>query len=160
MSYLSITETLADDQAVTAAAVSENIYRQALNDSGNATLPFGDHCEKLYVVVTCTAAMTDASSNSTLAVTLESDTDASSGGDTLGNSPTVHATVGTFPATSAAGTQLIAEFPNREQYGEYIGLRFTPANGDLSGGTFHAVITNQIILDNNGTHFADGRNFV
>lgn len=120
-----------DAQAVTAAAASTNsIDLGAVRDIGTG--------EPLYIVCVCDVAMTDASSNSTLAVTLEGDSSTTftpDGSDALF----------TFSALSAAGTVKYARLnPAMASNYRYLQLRYTPANGDLSTGSFTAFIAKDI----------------
>lgn len=127
-------------QAVTASAASEDI----VDLLAARNLGVG---RTLYVVVKCVTAMTDASSNSTVAVTVETDTAAAF------SSATTAQTIGTFSAVSAAGTKFVvplAQFTTAERY---IRLYYTVANGDLTTGSFTAYLTDapeQIV------HYADG----
>lgn len=94
--------------------------------------------QELYLVVVVTEAMTDAGSDSTMAVTVETD-------DNEGfSSATVAQTIGTFPATSAVGTRLVARLQPDKIDEQYARLAYAPANGDLSTGKFTAFITNTI----------------
>jgi len=115
-------------QAITASAASTDLVDlEAARDMGVG--------RTLYVVVVCTTAMTDASSNSTVAVAVETDTAAAF------SSATSAQTIGTFSATSAAGTQFIvplAQFTTAERF---IRLYYTVANGDLDTGSFTAFLT-------------------
>jgi len=121
-----------DAQAVTAAAASTNII-----DLGAArNIGVG---EELYVVVQCDVAMTDASSDSTLAVTIETDTVENFGSPTLAVQ-----TVGTFPAVSAIGTRLVAKIQPVTTSERYMRLYYTPASGNLSTGSFTAFLTKNI----------------
>lgn len=115
-------------QAVTAAAASTNYV-----DLGAArNMGVG---EDLYVVVVCTVAMTDGSSDSTLAVALETDT-------TTTFTPDATRTLFTFSALSAAGTMKVAKLGPDDLNMRYAQLKYTPANGDLSTGSFSAYLTN------------------
>lgn len=113
-----------DALAITSAVGSTNtIDLSAVRDIGTG--------RTLYVVVTVDVAMTDASSNSTLAVALEGDS-------TTTFTPDATDTLFTIPAVTAAGTVFIAALdPGMAslQY-RYIRLKYTPANGDLTTGTF------------------------
>lgn len=121
-----------DAQAVTAAAASTNsIDLGAVRDIGTG--------EELYLVVVCDIAMTDASSDSTLAVSLEGDSSTTF-------SPDASDALFTFAATSAAGTRKVMKLSPEMaslQY-RYIQLRYTPANGNLTTGSFTAFITKDI----------------
>lgn len=117
-------------QAVTAAASSTNtIDFGTVRDMGVGT--------PLYVVCVCTVAMTDAGSDSTLAVALETDS-------TTTITPDATRTLFTFSALSAAGTVKIAALGPDDLNLQYAALKFTPANGNLSTGTFSAYLTTSI----------------
>jgi hypothetical protein len=117
-------------QAVTSAAASESVLDfGSVRDVGNG--------ERLFVVVVCTTAMTDASSNSTLAVALEGDS-------TESFTPDYTRTLFTFDALSAAGTVKFAPLGPGDLNLRYARLKYTPANGDLSTGSFTAFITKDI----------------
>lgn len=130
-----------DAQAVTAAAGSTNtIDLGAVRDIGTGA--------QLYVVVVCDVAMTDGSSDSTLAVALEGDS-------TTSFTPDGTDTLFTFSALSAIGTIKYAALdPGMAslQY-RYIRLKYTPAGGDLTTGSFTAFITSDI---SKYTSYADG----
>lgn len=121
-----------DAQAVTAAAASTNsIDLGAVRDIGTG--------QDLYVVCVCDVAMTDSGSDSTLAVTLEGDS-------TTTFTPDGSSELFTFAAAAAAGTVKIAKLSPAMaalQY-RYIQLKYTPANGNLTTGTFTAFITTNI----------------
>ena len=123
---------LSDSQAVTAAAASTNtIDLSEVRDIGSG--------RPLYVVVVVEVAFTDASSNSTLTVTLEGDSSDSF-------SPDGTQDLFTIPALAAAGNKYFASLdPGAAplQY-RYIRLKYTPNNGDLSTGTLSAFITMDI----------------
>lgn len=126
-------------QAVTAAAASTNYVDTAPLYTGNTGRDLGVSSE-WYIYAVCTVAMTDGSSDSTLAVTLETDD------NTSFSSATTLQTLFTFPAVSAAGTKLFAKVSPGLAFERYIQLRYTPANGNLSTGTFTAGITKNIDL--------------
>lgn len=121
--------------AVTAAAASTNQLKVGAVD-------FAKGSPRLSLVVVCTDDMTDASSDSTLAVTLRTDSDVAMG------SPTTLATIGTFPAASKAGTRLVYDIPQGLAFEDYVDIYFTPANGNLTTGKFTAWIG----LDVQGDH--------
>ena len=88
--------------------------------------------QNLYVVVTCTTAMTDSGSNSTLEVRAQTDDNEAF------SSATTSAVVGTFPALSAIGTKIVRRIDPgmfNERYGR---LFYISANGALSTGAFSA----------------------
>ena len=117
-----------DAQAVTAAAASTNYI-----DLEAAARWIGTG-NKLEIHVGCDVAMTDSGSDSTLAVALEQDD------NTSFSSATAIQTIGTFGATSAAGTTLSAIIDMDAVTERYIRLYYTPANGNLSTGSFTAAI--------------------
>jgi hypothetical protein len=130
--YVDAQLLFSDAQAVTSAAGSTNtVDLSAVRDIGTG--------QELYVVCVCDVAMTDASSDSTLAVALEGDS-------TTSFTPDGTDTLFTFAATSAAGTTKIARLDPAMaslQY-QYIRLKYTPANGDLTTGSFTAFITTNV----------------
>ena len=137
--YVDAQLLFSDAQAVTAAAGSTNtIDFGAVRDVGVG--------EQLYVVVLCDVAMTDGSSDSTLAVALEGDS-------TTTITPDYTRTLFTFGALSAAGTVKIAALGPDDLNLQYARLKYTPANGDLSTGSFTAFITKDI---QKYTSYADG----
>jgi hypothetical protein len=119
-----------DAQAVTAAAASTNyIDFGAARDMGVG--------EALYVVVTCDVTMSDTGSDSTLAVALEGDSSTTF-------TPDYTRTLFTFSALSAAGTVRIARLGPDDANLRYLQLRYTPANGNLTTGSFSAYLTTNI----------------
>jgi hypothetical protein len=119
-----------DAQAVTAAAASTNIIDfGAVRDIGVG--------EELYVVVSCDVAMTDSGSDSTLAVALEGDSSDSF-------TPDSTRTLFSFSALSAAGTVKYARLGPDDINLRYARLKYTPAGGDLTTGSFTAFITHDI----------------
>jgi hypothetical protein len=118
------------DQAVTAAAASEDVVDLgAARDIGAG--------EDLYIVTVCKVAMTDSSSDSTLEVKLEMDS-------TDSFTPDSSRVLYTFSAVSAAGTVKIAKLGPGDANYRYARLYYTPANGDLTAGTFDAFITHDV----------------
>lgn len=125
--YVDALLLFSDAQAVTAAAASTNyVDFGAVRDMGTG--------EDLYVVVTCDVAMTDGSSDSTLAVAIEGDS-------TSTFTPDYTRTLFTFDALSAAGTVKIAKLSPGDVNLRYFQLKYTPANGNLTTGSFTAFIT-------------------
>lgn len=118
-------------QAVTATAGSTDIIDLA---SAGRNVGVG---EIVYIVVIVTAAFTDVGSDSTVAVTLETDDNTSM------SSPTTIQTIGTFSALAAAGTRLISRLPVAT-YERYIGIRYTVAGGNLSTGSITAFLCKDI----------------
>lgn len=118
--------TFSDAQAVTADAASDVLNLKAIRNIGVGARP-------LYVVVQCVVAMTDSSSNSTCTVTVETD-DAEAF-----SSATTTQTLGTFAALSPIGTRLepMALIANEQ----WVRLKYTMANGNLTTGSFTAFLT-------------------
>jgi len=113
-------------QAITASAASTNTIDLGVGYN----LGVGG---ELYIEVVVTTAFTDASSNSTITVTLETDD------NTSFSSATTLQTIGTFAALSAIGTRLTANVPySPTLYERYIRLYYTAANGDLTTGAVTA----------------------
>lgn len=118
-------------QAVTATAASTNSFDlKAHRDLGTGT--------PLYAVFQVTEAFTDAGSDSTVAVTLETDDDLAFG------SATVAQTVGTFAALSAVGTTLVAALQPGQIDESYLRAKYTVAGGNLSTGKIVGFITDNI----------------
>ena len=127
-----------DAQAVTATAISTNVVDLAPLGNGVGTNTVRDigAGEDLYLIVRTLTAATDVGSDATLTVTFESSATANL------NSPTVHFSTGplAFAAFSPAGTELVRIPLPGGNYQRYIGVRYTVANGPLTGGTFDAFI--------------------
>ena len=127
-----------DAQAVTATAISTNVADLAPLGNGVGTNTVRDigAGEDLYLIVRTLTAATDVGSDATLTVTFES-----SATENL-NSSTVHFSTGAlaFAAFSPAGTELVRIALPGGNYQRYIGVRYTVANGPLTGGTFDAFI--------------------
>lgn len=119
-----------DAQAVTATAGSTNIIDTAPLFTGNTGRRIGDG-KPIYIFVTVDTAFTDSGSDSTIAVTVETDDNTSM------SSATTIATITTFAALTAAGTKFFAPLPIGV-YERYVGLRYTAANGNLTTGAFTA----------------------
>jgi hypothetical protein len=116
-----------DAQAITAAAASTNL----IDLGANRNLGVG---EDLYVHVNVDVAFTDASSDSTLTVTVETDDNEAF------SSPTTAQTIGTFPALSAIGASLKAKLQPDAIVERYMRLKYTPNNGSLSTGSVTAAL--------------------
>ncbi len=128
--YVDALLLFSDAQAITATAAStSSIDLSAVRDAGVG--------EDLYVVVTCDVAMTDGSSDSTLAVAIEGDS-------TTTFTPDYTRTLFTFSALSAAGTVKIAKLSPGDVNLRYLQLMYTPADGNLTTGSFTAFITSQV----------------
>jgi hypothetical protein len=132
MAYVDAQLLFSDEQAVTSTAASTNyIDLGAVRDIGTG--------EDLYVVCLVDVAMTDAGSDSTVAVALEGDS-------TTTFTPDGTQTLFSFAALSARGTVKIAKLsPGADplQY-RYIQLKYTVSGGDLTTGKFTAYLTNNI----------------
>lgn len=130
-----------DAQAVTATAISANVYDRISNASGKNVLADIGTGQDVYLVVLTQAVATDASSDATLTVTLESDSDVG-----LSTSPTVHFSTGAlaFAAFSPAGSVLAAVKLPAGDYERYLGVRYTVANGPLTAGAFDAFLTTDV----------------
>lgn len=123
-----------DEQAITAAAGSTNTI-----DMGAALENVGVGNQDLYIFAVVTTAFTDAGSDSTLTVALESDS-------TTTISPDATRDLFTFAALSPVGTLKYAKFdPNGAgELLRYHRLKYTPANGDLTTGSITAGIVSGI----------------
>lgn len=138
---------LSDAQAVTATAISTNVIdtQAALgggtNIAGGNTIQDIGQGEDVYLVVQTAVAATDAGSDATLTVTLETATDAG-----LTTGAVVHFSTGAlaFAAFSPAGTQLCAIKLPAADYKRYLGVRYTVASGPLTAGAFDAFLTKDI----------------
>lgn len=139
--YVDKQNEFSDAQAVTASAISTNVYDRISNSSGKNILADIGTGQDVYLVVMTVAAVTDAGSDATLAVTLESDSDVG-----LTTSPTTHLSTGTlaFAAFSAAGTVLMATKLPQGNYERYLGVRYTVGAGPLTAGTFDAFLTTDV----------------
>ena len=138
--YVDAQNLFCSAQAVTASAASTNLIDFSIaRDMGNG--------EDIYLVVNITVAMTDSGSDSTVAVTLETDDNASF------SSAATAMTIGTFAATSAAGTQLFAKLQPGKIDEQYLRAYFTVAGGNLTTGSFDAFLTTDI---QNTTDYASG----
>lgn len=133
--YVDAQLTFSDAQAVTATAASTNQIDTGPLFSGNTGRNLGVG-ENLFIVVTVDVAMTDASSDSTITVTLETDDNSA-----FSSAATV-ATLGVIPAVTAAGAMFVYRLPiaTSVPYERYIQLKYTPANGNLTTGSFTASI--------------------
>lgn len=128
-----------DAQAVTAAAASTNYLDTGPLFSGNTGRDIGVSSE-LYFAITVDVAMTDSGSDSTIAVTLETDD------NTSFSSIATVATLVTIPALSPAGTKYFVKVPiaSTVPYEKYLQIKFTPANGNLTTGSFTVALVKNI----------------
>lgn len=121
-----------DAQAVTAAADSTNIVDTGIaRDIGTG--------EDLYLVTVVDVAMTDASSDSSITVALQGDS-------TSTITPDGTQDMYVIPAVSAVGYVKFAKLdPGSAPLAyQYINVNYTPANGNLTTGSFTTFITNNI----------------
>ena len=121
-----------DAQAITAAAGSTNtIDLTGVRDIGTG--------EAMYVVVSVDVAFTDAGSDSTLTVALEGDS-------TTSFTPDGTRDLFIIPALAAAGNIYFTKLsPGSDplQF-QYIRLKYTPNNGNLTTGTVTAELVHDI----------------
>lgn len=126
--YVDAQNLFSDAQAITASAVSTNII-----DLGSARdIGVG---RELYLVVLVDTAFTDAGSDSTVQVDIQTDDNAAFA------SATTLKTVGTFAALSAVGSRLIERLNPDLAWEQYIRLNYTVANGNLTTGSLTAFLT-------------------
>jgi len=119
----------APDQAITATAISTNVYDTGPLATGNAGIDWGVGMPLEFSVL-CIVAMTDAGSDSTVTVTVETDDNAAL------TSATVIETFPVFAALAAIGARRRLTVNIGLAWERFIGLRFTVANGNLSTGSF------------------------
>lgn len=147
--YVDTNLEFSDAQAVTSTAISANVYDLFSMGVGGGTSDVTPNTRldaglgtNLWVVVNTASAVTDAGSDATLVVTVETADDAA-----LTTNAQVVATSGTlaFAAFSVAGTNLLRvrlpSFPFRR----YLGLRYTVGSGPLTGGTFDGMLTYEAV---------------
>jgi hypothetical protein len=134
-------------QAVTASAASAATSNTdgTYNAMGIADLGvarnIGVGTNKLYLVVDCTTAMTDGSSDSTVTPSLR--TSATQSASALNGTVNTLLTGTAFAALSAVGTRQIYVLPPAT-YLRYIDVYFTVANGNLTTGSFSAYIVTDV----------------
>lgn len=129
--YVDKENLYSDAQALTSAVASTNIIdHQAARGLGTG--------QDIYLVVIVDVALTDAGSNSTVTVTLESDDDVA-----FGTATTAVQTL-TIPAVSAIGYMAVIKLDPGVPNERYSRLLYTPNTGDLSTGSFTAFLTTDI----------------
>jgi len=143
--YIDTNLEFSDSQAVTATAISANVYDTlsiaagagSTGIGGNTAVDLGQAAD-LYLVVQTSVLCTDVSSDATLTITLESAADAA-----LTSGPVVHFSTGAmaFATFATAGTRLITVRLPHGLYKRYLGLRYTVANGPLTAGAFDGFLT-------------------
>jgi hypothetical protein len=94
--------------------------------------------ENLFFFSVVKTAFTDGASNSTMALTIEKDSDSAFG------SVATAQTIGTFAALSAIGTRLLARLQPEAVNSRYLRTKYTVANGDLSTGKFTTGLAHNI----------------
>lgn len=119
-------------QALTATAVSTNVV-----DGSVADRDFGIG-NQLYIVTVVTVALTDAGSDTTVTVDLQSDT-----ADTFGSATKVQELY-IIPALAAIGDTFIATINPMVTRERYLRLNYTMTNGSLSTGTVTSFITDSV----------------
>jgi hypothetical protein len=138
--YIDAQLLFSDAQAVTAAAGSSNVIDTGPLFSGITGRNLGVGA-RAYIWLTVDTTFTDSGSDSTLAVSLETDDNAAF------SSATSLGTLTTLAALTASGTSMFFPLPVASAaapYERYIRLKYTPANGDLSAGAISAGITTDI----------------
>lgn len=135
-----------DAQAVTATAISANVYDLfskglgggATDVTPNTRLDIGQGTDHLYLVVNTAVTATDTGNDATLTITLESADDAG-----LSTNAQVHYSTGAiaFASFATAGTNLVAIRLPSALFRRYLGVRYTVANGPLTAGAFDAFVT-------------------
>lgn len=127
-----------DSQAVTATAVSTNVYDTYPIGNGtvaNTARDLGEG-EDAYLIIQVDTTAT-AGGAATVQVTLES----SSTSD-LATNPTVHFTSTAFPlAQLTGGRTLMSVHLPAGLYQRYVGVRYTVGTGPLTAGAFSAFVT-------------------
>lgn len=139
---------LSDAQAVTATAISANVYDLFSMTTGGASAPVTPNArldigtDDLFLVVNSLAAATAAGA-ATVTITLESADDAA-----LTTNAIVHYSTAAIPKASlTAGTNQVKIRVPRGLYRRYLGVRYTVATGPLTAGSFDAFLTP--VVDNN-----------
>lgn len=134
------TQTMfSNKQAVTASAASTSyIDLGAAPFATMTTAPVGVG-EEVFVECLCTTAMTDSSSDSTVAVTIEVADDSS-----FSTNLTTILALGTFAATSAAKTKLVTRLPMGVSYRRYMRAYYTVAGGNLTTGSFSTFLAKNV----------------
>ena len=131
--YLDKENELADGQAVTATAISENVI-----DLGAANQDVGNG-EQMFLVIQCDTTATAAGA-ATVDFSIESDSTVD-----LATSPTVHSSTGAIgKAALVAGMDAVVLPLPPADYERYLGVRSTVATGPLTAGNFSMFITKDI----------------
>jgi hypothetical protein len=127
-----------DAQAVTATAASTNYYDTGPLYSGNTGRNLG--VSELYFSISVDVAMTDAGSDSTITVSLETDD------NTSFSSIATVATLVVIPALTAAGTKYFVRVPigTTAPFERYLQIKYTTTNGNLTTGSFTAALVKNV----------------
>lgn len=139
--YVDKQAEFSDNQAVTATAISTNVYDlfpvgNAVNSNTVRDIGVG---EDVYLVVQVDAAATAAGA-ATVTVTLESSSTAD-----LATTPTVHFASATYALASLTANKTLMAFKlPADAYKRYVGVRYTVATGPLTAGTFSAFFAKDI----------------
>lgn len=137
-----------DAQAVTATAISTNVYDLFTMGVGGGTSDVSPNTrldigagENVYLVVSTQTAATDSGSDATLTISFETADDAA----LSTNAQVVYSTSAlAFAAFSPAGTNLVKVKLPLFAYRRYIGVRYTVASGPLTAGNFDAFLTTDV----------------
>ncbi|MBD1555012.1 Bbp16 family capsid cement protein [Pseudomonas typographi] len=139
--YIDKQAEFSDSQAVTASAVSTNVYDLApIGNSvnSNAVRDIGVG-EDVYLVVQVDTAATAAGA-ATVTVTLES-----SSTEDLATDPTVHFSTTAYALADLTGGKTLAAIKlPADAYQQYVGVRYTVATGPLTAGEFSAFLTKDV----------------
>ena len=138
--YVDKQAEFSDSQAVTATAISTNVYDlyprgNAVNTNTVRDIGVG---EDVYLVVQVDTAATAAGA-ATVTVTLESSASADLSGSTVHVSSPAYAL-----ASMTAGKTLLAIKLPAGDYNRYVGVRYTVGTGPLTAGAFSAFFAKDI----------------
>lgn len=145
--YVDKMTEFSDAQAVTATAISTNVLDLFSTVTGgdtnitpNTRIDIGAG-EDVYLVVAVPVAITDASSDATLTVTLECADDAA----LTTNAQVIYSTGSlAFATYSAAGTRICAIKVPSFACRRYLGVRYTVGAGPFTAGAIDAFLTTNI----------------
>lgn len=156
--YIDSNLEFSDAQAITATAISEDVYDTlsiaagagSVGINGGNTLVDLGQAADIYLVVIATAAAAGGDSAKTLTITLESDSTAN-----LATSATVHFSTGAITgANITAGARLATVRLPHGLYERYLGLRYT-VSASFTAFTVDAFLT----TDPAGVYRAYATNF-
>ena len=159
MAYIDTNLEFSDAQALTATAISEDVYdtQSIAAGAGSVGIAGGDltydlgQAADLYLVVTATTAAAGGDAAKTLTITLESDSAAN-----LATSATVHFSTGAILGSAiTAGARLATVRIPHGLYERYLGLRYTVSAG-FTSFTVDAYLT----TDGTGVYRPYKTNFV